>query len=563
MKRPDKALILLFAVILSLTFGRARLFANVYASQLEITNPDGTAFDGDFSDGSGAHLSFFLNDDATVVTVSVVESGTGAVVAEIDAGALSAGPHAVEWDGTGAEAGKRYLVQITAEQPNASTTDWTVFLDTGDSVIRIFTRGVDVVTDQTDLNFGLIFTSNDGGPLGTGINIYDPDGTFHDPFLVAADVTSGGDVTYGTMAPFFVTSDYLGRLYVSLIDLGQVMRIDRDYSARVVMDGLNQPKGLYVAGEGDNLVIYTSTRTQILRATIGTADTVTADGIEVVAEFSNLRANQIILDDDGFLYATLRNQTIEDDGKGLRKYDLTGTLPVTDDQAVWFLNQDKTFIANDLVIDRGPDRTSASDDILYYSTRAGVDKNQDGIWRIDDINSFFPDTLRVITEQDLFTVDDNNVSTRSTFDFDAAGNIIFMENANEHIFFISPPGEGESNSFTTTSPETIAVDVAVSVAERGEIVPATTRLEVNYPNPFNPSTTISYVIAGDREVTLKIYNLRGEEIRTLVNDFQTAGEHATVWDGKDTSGNLVSSGVYIVTLTAGTFRQSQRVTLLK
>ena len=262
----------------------------------------------------------------------------------------------------------------------------------------------------------------------------------------------------------------------------------------------------------------------------------------------------------------MRHQDVEDGGKGLRKYDITGgkTLPLTDNDAEWFLDESKTFIANDLAIDRGADRTSAGDDILYYCTRAGGGNNQDGIWRIDDINSFFPDTMRVITEEALFpTIGDNNVSFRSTFAFDAAGNIVFMENANEHIFFISPPGQGATNSFTTTSNDTFDVSVPVSVAESGESVPADYRLLGNYPNPFNPSTTIRYTLAGSSEVTLAIYNLRGESVRTLVNGFQAAGEQSAVWNGKDDAGEAVASGVYVVRLLAGPFSDARKITLAK
>ena len=165
-------------------------FANVFASQIKITNPDSTEFDGKFTDGSGATISFFLNDTASSVLIFIKYAQSGSEIAQIDAGSLSRGLNSVEWDGSGTEEGKNYLIEITAEQPNYSSTEWTLFYDSGD--INIYTRGVAVVTDQKSPDFGLIFTANDGGPLGTGIAIYNPDGSFHDPFLVAADLSSGG-----------------------------------------------------------------------------------------------------------------------------------------------------------------------------------------------------------------------------------------------------------------------------------------------------------------------------------------------------------------------------------
>ncbi|MCD4693478.1 MAG: beta-galactosidase [Calditrichales bacterium] len=66
----------------------------------------------------------------------------------------------------------------------------------------------------------------------------------------------------------------------------------------------------------------------------------------------------------------------------------------------------------------------------------------------------------------------------------------------------------------------------------------------NYPNPFNPQTTIGYQLPVRNNITIKIYNLLGQEVQTLVNENKNAGNHSVVWDGKDNSGRQVSSGVY-------------------
>ncbi len=537
-------------------------FANVYASQIKVSNPDGSAFDGKFSDGTGARISFFLNDDASAVTVRIKDAANGSVATQIAGGAMNRGLRSVTWDGTGATGGRRYLVEVTAEQPNRSNTAWTIFYDSGD--IDIFTRGVAVVTDQTDPNFGLIFTSNDGGPLGTGIAIFNPDGSRHTPFLVAADVTSSGTIDYGSDAPLFAILDNQGRLYVTLKDKGQVMRINRDFSTDVIITGLSFPKGIYVEGEGEDFTIYVASNRTVLRGRIGTANSISPSAMDTLAVFSGFFPHQIILDDDGFLYATLRQSNeLGAEGMGIRKYDLSGTLPVTDDDADWFLGPEKTFIANDLLLDRGADKNSATDDILYYVTRAGDNFDQDGIWRIDDINSFFADTVRIITENQLYG-EDSNVQARATLDFDAAGNIVFMENALEHIFFISPPSQGPTNSFTTTSAETLTVSPTVRVEERDRVsIPVSYRLEQNYPNPFNPSTTITYALAKPGLTVLKIYDVLGKEVRLLVDEYRAAGEHTVQWDGKDHAGRSVVSGVYIVTIESGAFRASRRITLAK
>ena len=87
----------------------------------------------------------------------------------------------------------------------------------------------------------------------------------------------------------------------------------------------------------------------------------------------------------------------------------------------------------------------------------------------------------------------------------------------------------------------------------------------NFPNPFNPETTINYRLAGntDQETKLVIYNAIGQEIRTLVQKFQSAGEYIVHWDGTNNLGQKVSSGIYMYHLTSGDFSQTRRMMLLK
>ncbi len=74
---------------------------------------------------------------------------------------------------------------------------------------------------------------------------------------------------------------------------------------------------------------------------------------------------------------------------------------------------------------------------------------------------------------------------------------------------------------------------------------ATTELNANnYPNPFNPTTTISYTLPTDGRVTIKVFDMLGREVKTLVNDYKNAGGYSTMWDSKDSFGNEVSSGIY-------------------
>jgi hypothetical protein len=94
-------------------------------------------------------------------------------------------------------------------------------------------------------------------------------------------------------------------------------------------------------------------------------------------------------------------------------------------------------------------------------------------------------------------------------------------------------------------------------------LPTDYALDQNLPNPFNPSTTIKYQMPAAGEATLIIYNLLGQQVRTLLKETMDAGFHSVVWDGKDQAGKQVASGVYIYRLQSGDFSTARRMMLLK
>jgi DNA-binding beta-propeller fold protein YncE len=91
----------------------------------------------------------------------------------------------------------------------------------------------------------------------------------------------------------------------------------------------------------------------------------------------------------------------------------------------------------------------------------------------------------------------------------------------------------------------------------------TNQLDQNVPNPFNPTTTIRYAIAGENAVNLTIYDVAGRKVRTLVNERQRADVYKIVWDGVNDAGVRAASGVYFYKLVAGKFTQTKKMVLLK
>ncbi len=100
-------------------------------------------------------------------------------------------------------------------------------------------------------------------------------------------------------------------------------------------------------------------------------------------------------------------------------------------------------------------------------------------------------------------------------------------------------------------------------------VPTGFELSQNYPNPFNPSTTIKFTLPSQQEggltlpTTLKIYNVLGEVVRTLVDEPMAPGAHEVVWDGKDDQGDETASGIYFYRLRAGDFQDTKKMVLMR
>ena len=101
----------------------------------------------------------------------------------------------------------------------------------------------------------------------------------------------------------------------------------------------------------------------------------------------------------------------------------------------------------------------------------------------------------------------------------------------------------------------------LSSAEEG--APGEFSLEQNYPNPFNPTTAIHYALKERVHVTLKIYNILGQEVATLVDARQGVGVHSVVWNGRTKAGAVVPSGTYFYRITAGDFVAVRQMILLK
>jgi len=108
-----------------------------------------------------------------------------------------------------------------------------------------------------------------------------------------------------------------------------------------------------------------------------------------------------------------------------------------------------------------------------------------------------------------------------------------------------------------------SVKSVTAVDNKNSAIPKEFAVSQNYPNPFNPSTIINYALPKSSLVTLKIYNILGQEVKTLLNTQSPAGFYSVQWNGENNFGQHVASGIYIYRVTAGQYVKSMKMVMLK
>jgi hypothetical protein len=115
---------------------------------------------------------------------------------------------------------------------------------------------------------------------------------------------------------------------------------------------------------------------------------------------------------------------------------------------------------------------------------------------------------------------------------------------------------GNESPFALFSPDNVTGDETPTA-------PAASFLAQNFPNPFNPTTKIAFGLAAPANVSLRIYDAAGRLVRVLVDEARPAGNYSELWDGLDSRGAAVASGIYFYRLTAGSFTETRKMALLR
>ncbi len=108
-----------------------------------------------------------------------------------------------------------------------------------------------------------------------------------------------------------------------------------------------------------------------------------------------------------------------------------------------------------------------------------------------------------------------------------------------------------------------APSIATDIDDENITLPTSFALEQNYPNPFNPSTTITFALPTKTQVKLQVFNMLGQEVKTLASGSYTAGIHQFEWDGKDNTGNTSATGIYLYRFETAEFVEVKKMILIK
>ncbi len=111
--------------------------------------------------------------------------------------------------------------------------------------------------------------------------------------------------------------------------------------------------------------------------------------------------------------------------------------------------------------------------------------------------------------------------------------------------------------------EDVEVIHETTSAEDPSLIPAVTELKGNYPNPFNPDTTIEFALDKPGRVKLEIFNIKGEKVKTLLNDHLEAAHHSIIWNGQDDRGRTVGSGVFFYRMVTRDFTDVRKMIMIK
>ena len=482
--------------------------------------PDSFTFEED--DGLVVDFAPFINDvNGDIVAISV--SGNTEVIVDIVDFVITFSATA-DWNGTEA-------ITFTAND----NMDRAVTSDDVDIIVT-------PVNDDPTIVLPDDFTFEEDDELVVDFSIYIDDVDLDDLFLT---VTGNTEVT---------------------VDIDE---LEVTFGATENWNGTETLTFTVDDGQGDRVSFTTSRSSQKQKQSVSENSRATADDVVDIIVTPVNDDPTIVLPDD-FTFE-------EDDGlvvdftdfiDDIDLDDLTLTVTGNTEISVDIVDFEVTFgVSADwngtetltFIIDDNVTRATAEDDVDVIVTAV----NDEPI-----LNGFLPEELTFTVVEDsivTFSVDVEDIDSTIEFEW-YVDEILQAELTEEFVHTFNVVGDIEIKSIAFDEDydiETIWVVEVEAGSAVGDILPVKTNLSKNFPNPFNPETTINYSIVDAGMVRIEIFNIKGEKVRTLVNEHKSIGYHSTIWNGRDNYGKEVSSGMYFYNMISNDFYRFRKMVLLK
>jgi len=201
---------------------------------------------------------------------------------------------------------------------------------------------------------------------------------------------------------------------------------------------------------------------------------------------------------------------------------------------------------------------------FYAGTLQAVDIDNDGIEEVAicvDGNFLI---LKFNGSKDHHTYEINYIKQTENVNFGYYGAYVKdLLSDGENELLLSMYDDPPQPSYIRFMTRIFVPDSLTSTYESENYTPSLNKLYPNYPSPFNPTTSIKFNLNSSENMSIKIYNTLGKEIRTLLDNYLPSGEHTVQWDGKDDKGNILPGGVYFIQMIAGGYQKTIKTIFLK
>jgi hypothetical protein len=553
-----------FRLMLSVILGMAlteTASGNVFASAIRFTQEGSEApFDGTFTDGTGVEIRFVLSDHADSVQINIFTVANPIILVRTITGYnFTAGDTSIVWDGknkSDAFVGPGGYRVAMSEYDKGHASYAEIYYDQP----SIHTCGVTAITNPSLKKFGFLYSASNGGYV-TGIARHSADGRQWGDAKGSAKLSNTGAAVGPLNLHYSSEADKEGYVYLIGLDNREVYRYHTDTLNVALIDSGGYGttiQGIAIKGSGASRYLAVTGYEKVYGFPIGNSagyfgpKDVLVDGGSTWI-FWDAAWGRSPDDFLGEFTLFVTFYSVGDTARtGVAKFDLRGYngTPLTIADTVWTATV-AAGRANTMVLARGID-SFGSEDIIYFTLAQPAPAGTQGIYAVRRLNNPSQTVELVYADKQ-----DDVSQFRSDITLDAAGNVIYFENSNEEVVVISPPSF-YGNQFTANAPDTIRVlDSGTGVEGQGGL-PAVFVLTQNFPNPFNPTTNIRYVLPTDAVASLRVYDVLGRDVATLVDERKSAGTYEVRFDATG-----LASGVYLYRLKAGDFVETRKLVLMR